>query len=381
LKRILIITGEASGDLHGAHLALALKQLDPDVSLLGVGGARMKSAGVQLIPDTEQLDVIGLIGPRALRAVFNRVRTLDRVLRREAVDLVVLIDHPGLNLHFARVAKQAGHRVVYYITPQIWAWRSGRMRLMQRYVDHAMVILPFEESFYRHAGVECSFVGHPLLDDMAPSYDRDGIRARYGIPRDHAVLGLLPGSRQAEVEALLPVMLEGARLLDRDRPLRLILAVAETVDQDRIKATCEAAALDVRLISGDPNGVIAASDLLFAASGTVTLQAAIIGTPMVIVYKMPWISYLLAKLLVHVDSVGLANIIAGRPFIPELIQLRATPRRLAQEAGRILGDAQRREAMVKEMARVRACLGAPGASQRAAVVVLKVLRQQGRART
>jgi lipid-A-disaccharide synthase len=336
----------------------------------------MKAAGVQLILDTKQLDVIGLIGPRALRALASRVRVLDRVLRREALDLVVLIDHPGLNLHFARTAKRAGRRVVYYITPQIWAWRPRRMRLMQRRVDHALVILPFEEPLYRHAGVDCTFVGHPLLDDMAPSYDRDRIRATYGLPRDGPVLGLLPGSRQGEVEALLPVMLEGARLLERDRgPLRLILAVAETVDQDRLKRICEAAAVDVRLIRDDSNGVIAASDLLFAASGTATLQAAIIGTPMIIVYKMPWVSYLLAKLLVRVDSIGLANLIAGKPFIPELLQLRATPRRLAQEAAQILGNPHRREAMRDEMARVRSLVGPPGASKRAAAVVLEVLNE------
>ena len=251
------------------------------------------------------------------------------------------------------------------------------MRWIQRRVDHVVVILPFEAELYRRAGVPCTFVGHPLLDEVAPSYDRDRLRATYGLPREACVIGLLPGSRTGEVRALLPVMLEAVRLLQgQGRSLKAILAVAETVDPDEIKRLCDGAGLDVRLIARDPNGVMAAADLLFIASGTATLQAAIIGTPMVIVYKLPWLTYLLARLLVRVHSIGLANLVAGRPFIPELIQHQATPARLAEEARRILDDASSREAMRAEMAHVRALLGAPGASGRAAEVVLEQLRRQ-----
>jgi lipid-A-disaccharide synthase len=308
--------------------------------------------------------------------VVRRVLTLRRLLRREPLDLVVLIDQPGLNFHFARIAKQAGRRVVYYIAPQLWAWRPGRMRWMQRRVDHVVVILPFEAELYRRAGVPCTFVGHPLLDDMAPSYDREQIRAALGLPRDARVIGLLPGSRSGEVQAMLPLMLEAVRLLQRDcGPLRAILAVAETVNEEDIKRLCVGSGLDVGLVTRDPNGVMAASDLIFAASGTATLQAAIIGTPMVIVYKLPWIPYLLGRLLVRgVQSIGLANIVAGRAFIPELIQRQATPVRLAAAARRILEDSPYREAMRAEMARVRTLLGTPGASARAAAVVLRQLR-------
>jgi lipid-A-disaccharide synthase len=389
-KRILIITGEASGDLHGAHLAQALQALDPSVSIVGVGGARMRAAGVQLLEGIPQVDVIGLIGPRALRVLASRVLALRRFLRREPLDLVVLIDQPGLNFHFARVAKRAGRRVVYYITPQLWAWRPRRMKWMQRRVDHAVVILPFEEELYRHAGVPCTFVGHPLMDDMAPSYDRDRIRAAYSLQRHERVLGLLPGSRKGEVRALLPLMLKAAQDLMRDNgPLSILLAVAETVDRDEIKRICDEAGVDVRQITGDPNGVMAASDLLFVASGTATLQAAIIGTPMVIVYKMPWPGYLVARLLLGTSAsravrhsgwpdmptfcIGLPNLIAGRPFIAELIQTQATPERLAAEARRILKDDSYRENMRAEMARVRSRLGVPGASKRAASAILKVL--------
>jgi lipid-A-disaccharide synthase len=379
-RRVLIITGEASGDLHGAHLAAALKAQAPDLVILGVGGPRMKAAGVELVQDIGQVAVIGLVGPAAARTMARRILTLRRILRHEPLDLIVLIDNPGLNFHFARIAKQAGLRVVYYIAPQLWAWRPRRMRWIQRRVDHVMVILPFEEGLYRRAGVPCTFVGHPLLDDVAPSYDRDRLRAAYGIPRDACVIGLLPGSRTGEVKGLLPVFLGAARLLQQDRAVRLILAVAETVEQETIKRMCDEAGLDVRLVPQDPNGVMAASDLLFIASGTATLQATIIGTPMVIAYKSPWLTYLLARLLVRVDSIGLANIVAGTPFIPELIQHRATPQNLADEARRILDDGAYRDGMRAEMARVRALLGAPGASARAAAVVLDQLLLEGASR-
>jgi len=372
--RILIITGEASGDLHGANLAAALKAKAPELSILGVGGPRMQAAGVELVQSLGHLNVIGIAGPSAVRALARRVLAIRRMLRRDPLDLVVLIDNPGLNFHFARVAKRAGHRVVYYIAPQLWAWRPRRMRWIQRRVDYVVVILPFEVELYRRAGVPCAFVGHPLLDEVAPSYDRDRLRAAYGLPREACVIGLLPGSRAGEVRALLPVMLEAARLLQgRGRSLKVILAVAETVDPDEIKRLCEGAGLDVRLVARDPNGVMAGADVLFIASGTATLQAAIIGTPMVIVYKLPWLTYLLARLLVRVPSIGLANLVAGRPFIPELIQHQATPARLAEEARRILDDASYRERMRTEMTRVKSLLGPPGASERAAAMVLQQL--------
>ena len=394
-KRILIITGEASGDLHGAHLAQALTALDPSLSIWGVGGARMRAAGVRVLDGIAQLDVIGLIGPRAFGVLARRVLALRCCLRREAFDLVVLIDQPGLNFHFARIAKSIGSRVVYYIAPQLWAWRPGRMNWMRRRVDHALVILPFEEELYRQAAVPCTFVGHPLLDEMAPNYDRDRIRATYSLPPQGLVLGLLPGSRMGEIRALLPLMLGAVqKLAPAIGPSNIILAVAETVDRDEIKRLCDQAGVDVRQITGDPTGVMAASDLLFVASGTATLQAAIIGTPMVIVYKMPWMGYLIARLLSGTSAamaarricwpdtptmacIGLPNLIAGRQFIPELIQEQATPTSLAEEAKRILGNASCRERMRAEMFRVRMLLGSPGASARAAAVVLEQLHRKG----
>src|SRR5689334_8675901 len=236
MPRILIITGEASGDLHGAHLAKAISARDPTAELVGIGGPGMRAAGVAMIQGIPQLDVVGLIGLSALRFLIRRILAIRRVLKAEAWDLVVLIDNPGLNFHFARVAKSAGLRVLYYIAPQVWAWRPGRMKWIQRNVDHVVVILPFEPDLYRRAGVRCTFVGHPLLDSVAPKYDRTALRARYNLDASAPVVGLLPGSRVAEVTMLLPVLLETARRLAASDPkTQFVLAQASTIDDNLLR--------------------------------------------------------------------------------------------------------------------------------------------------
>ncbi|TAJ22236.1 MAG: lipid-A-disaccharide synthase, partial [Nitrospirae bacterium] len=210
MPRILIVTGEASGDLHGANLATAIRTLRPDVELLGVGGGKMRAAGVRLVQGIERLDAIGMVGLAQLRAAIRTYAALSRFLKENPLDAVVFIDNPGLNLRLARVAKRAGHRVIYYIAPQIWAWHGSRIGLIAQVVNRMIVILPFEEELYRRAGVRCTFVGHPLLDAVAPSYDRSELRKRVGLDETARVIGLLPGSREKEVRSLLPMMLETA---------------------------------------------------------------------------------------------------------------------------------------------------------------------------
>ena len=219
MPRILIVTGEASGDLHGANLARALRTLRQDIEILGVGGDKMQAAGVQLLAGIQRLDVMGMPGLAQLRAALRNYSALTRFLRQTRLEAVVFIDHPGLNLRLARVAKKARHRVVYYIAPQIWAWHSSRIRLISRVVDRMIVILPFEEVLYRQAGIACDFVGHPLLDAVAPCYDRAELRKRFGFDEAAIVIGLLPGSREREVRSLLPIMLQAAaRLAGRPHP-------------------------------------------------------------------------------------------------------------------------------------------------------------------
>ena len=375
MPRILMITGEASGDLHGAHLAKAITARDPSAQLVGIGGAGMRAAGVTMIPGIPQLDVMGLIGLSAVRSLILRVRAIRRVLKAERWDLVVLIDNPGLNFHFARVAKAAGLRVVYYIAPQLWAWRPGRMKRIQRHVDHVVVILPFEAELYRRAGVRCTFVGHPLLDSVAPAFDRSALRGKYNLDASAPVVGLLPGSRLAEVSMLLPVLLEAARRLATSDPkTQFLLAQASSIDDNLLDHLLTHRPVPVTVAKDQASEVMAASDVLLVASGTATLQAAVVGTPMVLVYKTTWPTYWLARRLIRVKWIGLVNLVAGRSIVPELIQNEATAEQLWREVRRLLTDGQAREEMKDGLREVRQSLGEPGASRRAADVVLAECR-------
>ena len=373
--RMLIVTGEASGDLHGAHFAKAIMALDPTAQLVGIGGPAMRAAGVDLVPGVPQLDVMGLIGLSAIRAVVQRVRAIRRVLKAEAWDLVVLIDNPGLNFHFARVAKAAGRRVLYYIAPQVWAWRPGRMKWIQRRVDHVVVILPFEPEIYRRAGVRCTFVGHPLLDMVAPHYDRAKLRRELGLDESARVVGLLPGSRVSEVEMLLPVLLKAAAQLVVAEPgTQFILAQASSIDDNLIQSLLQHSPVPVRVVHDQASEVMALSDVLLIASGTATLQAAVVGTPMVLLYKTSPVTYRLARWLINVKWIGLVNLVADRLIVPELIQDEATAERLCQEVLHLLRDPSAYNDMKEGLRQVRQSLGGPGASSRAAQVALSECR-------
>jgi len=373
--RILIVTGEASGDLHGAHLAKAIMALDPTTELVGIGGPSMRAAGVNLVPGVPQLDVMGLIGLSAIRAMLQRVRAIRRVLKAEAWDLVVLIDNPGLNFHFARVAKAAGRRVLYYIAPQVWAWRPGRMKWIQRRVDHVVVILPFEPELYHRAGVRCTFVGHPLLDMVAPHYDRAKLRREFGLSESARVVGLLPGSRVGEVEMLLPVLLKAAAQLVLAEPgTQFILAQASSIDDNLIQTLLRDSPVPVRVVHDRASEVMALSDVLLIASGTATLQAAVVGTPMVLLYKTSPLTYRLARWLITVKWIGLVNLVGGRLIVPELVQEDATDERLCREVLHLLRDPSAYNDMKEGLRQVRQSLGEPGASSRAAQVVLSECR-------
>jgi lipid-A-disaccharide synthase len=371
MPRILIVTGEASGDMHGANLARAIWAIDPKTELVGIGGAAMRSAGVILVPGVPHLDVMGLIGLSAIRAMVQRIRAIRRVLKREAWDLVVLIDNPGLNFHFARIAKAAGRRVLYYIAPQIWAWRPRRIKWIQRRVDHVVVILPFEPEIYRLAGVRCTFVGHPLLDAVAPRYDRQVLRRNFDLEESAPVVGLLPGSRVAEVTMLLPVLLETAAKLAAIEPkTRFILAQASSIDDNLLQGLLRQSSVPVRVVRDQASEVMAAADVLLIASGTATLQAAVVGTPMVLLYKTTPLTYRLARWLIRVKWIGLVNLVAGRSVVPEVIQDEATADRLSQEVHHLLTDSKAYNAMKQGLQQVRQSLGDPGASRRAAQIVL-----------
>ena len=375
MPRILIITGEASGDLHGAHLAKAIAAQDPSAQLVGIGGPGMRAAGVTMIPGVPQLDLVGLVGLSAVRAIIQRVLAVRRVLKAEPWDLVVFIDNPGLNMRLARMAKAAGRRVLYYIAPQIWAWRPGRMKWIQERVDHVVVILPFEPDLYRRAGVRCTFVGHPLLDSVAAEYDRHALRRQFHLEESAPVIGLFPGSRVAEVTMLLPVLLQtAAELVKRDPKTQFILAQASSIDDKLLHDLLRESPVPVLVVKEQASEAMAVSDLLLVASGTATLQAAVVGTPMILLYKTTLPTYWVARMWIRVKWIGLVNLVAGRTIVPELIQHEATVERLTNEACRLLNDRQAYDEMKNGLRQVRQSLGDPGASFRTAQVVLAECR-------
>jgi len=375
MPRILIITGEASGDLHGANLARALKARDPHVVLAGIGGAEMESAGVRLVRETGRLDVIGMVGLVTLLSVIRRFLSVRRLFRSEPWDAVVFIDHPGLNLRYAYFAKAAGLRVFYYIAPQIWAWRPGRIHWIKQRVDHVLVILPFEKAIYDRANIPCTFVGHPLLDAVGSNYDRPALRQRFGLAPDGPVIALLPGSRMREIESLLPILLEAAEKLAQRAPqTQFLLAQASTIQDNLLESLLRKSTVSVKVVKEQASEVMAAADLALVASGTATLQAAVIGTPLILVYRTSALTFWLAFFLIRVRWIGLVNLVAERTVVPELIQTEATGQRLYEEASRLLDDRFAYDEMKRGLAKVRAALGQPGASTRAAEVVLAACR-------
>jgi len=381
-RTLVMVAGEASGDQHGARLVDALRTLDPTLRILGMGGAAMRAAGVQLVADADETAVVGLTElwekRRVLKASLAR---LQACLEVERPALVVCIDFPDFNLLLARRAHRLGIPVCYFIGPQIWAWRRGRIRLIRRLIRKMLVLFPFEEPLYREAGVDVAFVGHPLLDALADVPSRERCREAFGLRGTAEVIGLLPGSRQAELSRHLPLLLGAARRIRAARPeAEILLGLAASLDRATVERVVSAAGCPVRLLQGRTHELIRASDLVLAVSGTVTLETAILGTPLLITYRLGWLSWLVARLLVRVRFIGLPNLVADRAIAPELIQFDATPERLAAEALFLLSDPTRLRAMRADLAEVRRRLGERGAAARAAKEVLALLAAPGSVR-
>jgi lipid-A-disaccharide synthase len=367
-----MVAGEASGDLHGATLARALLTLAPQLRLAGMGGARMAAEGVRLLQRAERVTVVG--GTEAfgrLPALWRAFRALRTELREHRPGVLVLIDFPEFNMRLARAARRLGVPVVYFIAPQVWAWRRGRVRAMARDVSRVLAIFPFEVSVYEEAGVPVEFIGHPLLD-VLPALHRDASRAGLAA-EDETLVGLLPGSRDAVVRRHLPVLLQAARRIAGRHPrTRFALATAPATPVPPVMAEVRAARVPIQVVPGEANRVMAAADLLLVASGTATLEGACYGTPMVVLYRLSALSHALARMLVRgVSHISLPNIVAGREIVPELIQGRATPDGVAAAALAILTDESTRTAQRLALLEVRTRLGEAGAGLRAARAVLR----------
>ena len=368
----MLVAGEASGDLHGATLCRALRELDPGCRLFGMGGARMTAEGMKLLVDVTANAAVGgseAFGqvPRLYRA-YRELRAVFEGAERPAV--LVLIDFPEFNLRLARAARRVHIPVVYFIPPQIWAWRGGRVKTIKQFVSLVLAVFPFEPPLYRRAGVPVEFVGHPLLDQLQAAPTREAARRRLGIDDRTAVIGLLPGSRHQEVVRVLPAMRGAAAEVLRTAPgTRFVLGLAPTIERDLV-AQHLAGGPPIEIVEGQTHAVIRAADLALVTSGTVTLEAALLGTPMVVCYRLSFVSELLARLVLRVPWVSLANLTLGRAVVPELYRRTTTSARLAREALRLLTDAGARETQRAAFNELAGQLGEPGVGARPARLVL-----------
>ncbi len=375
-RRCLLIAGEASGDLHGSGLVRDLRQLDPTIELFGIGGERMRQAGVELLFHINQMAFIGFAEVvrhlPALRHAF--ARTLEQALLRRP-DLVVLIDYPGFNLRFAAAAKRHGLKVLYYIVPQLWAWGTRRLHKMAHTVDAAAVIFKFEEELFASAGIPTVFVGHPLLDVLHVDCDRETFFRRHGLDAHRPLVALLPGSRAQEVRTLLPVMLDAVHILRRRLPgLQAVVAQADSLT-DEIYLSLLSRDRQVALVRNDTYAAVKYADAAAVASGTATLETACLGTPFVLGYKVSWLSYQLMRRIITVPYIGLVNIVAGRQVVRELIQDEFRPDLVAAELSSLMRDEAARELMRRELQSVAERLGTPGAARRTAELAMHLLEQ------
>lgn len=370
---VLIIAGEASGDAHGAHLVAAMKRRDPDLFFCGIGGRGMRNQGVRILMDAADLSVVGITEVFSkMPGVIRGMAAVKRVIKSLRPDLVILIDFPDFNLHAATAAKKQRIPVLYYISPQIWAWRSGRVHQIRKNVDHMVVILPFEEAFYRKHDVPVTFVGHPLMD----TYGDFEASVKPADDPSEVVIGLLPGSRRGEIEKNLPEMLAAASILrHRYETIRFLISAAPSIRPEWISSLAAPyqGAGRIAIVPGDVSAVFEKSRLIIAASGTVTLEIAIYGIPMIIIYRVSPVSYLLGRAFVRVEHIGLVNIIAGERVVPELLQQDAHPQKIAQAAADIL-DHPEKEARIRiKLQQVRKALGDAGAADKTAGIALAMM--------
>ncbi|MDH3574166.1 MAG: lipid-A-disaccharide synthase [Desulfobacteraceae bacterium] len=374
-KRVMIIAGETSGDLHGAKLVQAMQKKSKGLFFCGIGGQALKETGVDILIDAREISVVGITEVFSkIPNILRSLRTVKKTFKTLRPDLLILIDFPDFNLHVAATAKKMGIPVLYYISPQIWAWRPGRVKKIDKLVDHMAVILPFEEDFYRKQKIPVTFVGHPLLENSLPTKERIEDKWMDDIP----AIGLLPGSRHGEIERHLPVMIDAARiLLKKIETIKFIISLSPDVGEKHVKEIVKKhkGEADFEIVAGNVRNVFEQSKMVMAASGTVTLESAISGTPMVIIYKVSPVSFWLGKAMIRVKNIGLVNLIAGKEIVPELIQEDASSTRIADTVYKMLSDPLGLKQLSLELLTIRDKLGGPGASDRVADIAFRMLER------
>ena len=367
--KLAVVAGEASGDLHASEVLRELKSLTPSLTSFGIGGDLLKAEGTELLHHASEMGIVGLFNVIRHLPMFRRIyKDLMEKIEAEHPDAVLLVDYPEFNLRVARRCKELGLRVIYYISPQLWAWRQGRVRHIARYVDRMIVIFPFEETFYRKHNVPVTYVGHPLVEQLA------------GVQRPERTdktlrIALLPGSRRHEVETLLRPMLEAVAILRKEREVDAYVIQAPTIERSALEASIRAAGIDARIIPNDRGEAVAAADVSLSSSGTATLESAVLGTPVVVMYRLSRANYILAKKLVKLPHFSLVNIVAGKRVVPELLQDEVNGPRIAQEVRTIVAPGHYDEVRA-ELAVVRSLLGEPGAAKRVAGEILKLMEEK-----
>ena len=374
-KRIMIIAGESSGDFHSASLILALKKISPEIKISGIGGQRMRAAGADIYFDISELSIIGftdvLKNLRKIKKVFNAL--LEKI-DATSPDAVVLVDYPGFNLKLAQELKKRKIPVIYYISPQIWAWWRGRIKTIRRFVDKMIVVFKFEEALYKDYGIDVSFVGHPLLDKAQPSLSRQDFLNRLGLSLQKRTIGIAPGSRKMEIERILPILLESAKaILDKLPQVQFVLLKAPGLVREIFESKIRKYEFPIALCESQTYDFLKCCDFVLVSSGTATLETAIMQKPMIVVYKVSFLNWLIAKPLIRLPFIGLVNVVAGKEVVPEFIQYKARPRLIAEKTIEILTSQTALTNVKAELEKVRKNLGSSGASQKAAEIILACL--------
>jgi len=373
--KIMISAGEASGDIHAAHALQALSNRGVEFDCFGMGADRLKSAGMELTLDCRELAVIGIVDvlinyPRFLR----RLATLRQTMKEQQPDLLIIVDYPDFNLKLAETAKELGIPVLFYISPQIWAWRKKRIHRIGSLVSHMAVLFPFEVDVYEQENIPVTYVGHPLVDDAKSEFNASQAREHLQLPLDNKLVALLPGSRNGELKRNLPVMLKTAVLLKDSYPdVQFVLPIAPTLKTSNVTEIVESVPITISLVKAQSYNVMRAADAVLSASGTATLETAMLGTPMTVMYVINTLNYWIMKRLIQIDNIGLVNIVAGKRICQEFVQDECEPEAIATELQKCLFDDNYRQTMILELSSVRKKMGTGGASVRVAKLVESML--------
>jgi len=378
IKHIFIICGEASGDLNAASLAKAILQISPETKISGVGGILLRQTPATIYRDIKDLSVIGLFDVlKKLPGFFSLQKLILDKIKEEKPDAIILVDFSGFNLRLAKKINKT-IPVIYYVSPQVWASRPGRVKTIKKYIHKMLVLFKFEEEFYKRYGIDAAFLGHPLLDIVGPTMEEKEFLNKFGLLEAKTTIALLPGSRKQEIKNIFPVMLEASILINKNMAnAQFVLAKSPQVGIDIYERIISRANIDLKIIEGKTYDCLNIADFCLVASGTATLETAIMQRPFVVVYKMSLLNYLLYRPQVKVPYIGMVNIVAGRKIVPEFIQFKARPKEISEQVLEILQNPTRIEQMKNGLAQVKSSLGEKGASLRAAQIILNFLNSEG----